>query len=269
MKKANIEIMVRDTKTGKAIIKTVDGYIHEGYGLHRDIDHNWTVTELKTGFRCNLKDYSTRKEAVADLENIKNAVKKLYGTQKYAQAIDIFNKTKKSQEDKTMKTKKADSKKANTNAVKAVKEDKAMKTKKAEPKKVSEVDALKAEIERLKAEIERLKKAEAPKATAKKTAKKAVKHDIETFDVKAHKASGERITDALVKALNDTKGVKAEMLGTWLWVTGDTKAHKDTLKELGFIWSGKKQAWYLSPYPLRRNYKSKCDSVNAVRSAIA
>lgn len=35
-----------------------------------------------------------------------------------------------------------------------------------------------------------------------------------------------------------------EICGTWIWVTGDTKAHKDTLKSHGYLWASKKSAWF-------------------------
>lgn len=40
------------------------------------------------------------------------------------------------------------------------------------------------------------------------------------------------------------EGITIELCGTWLWVSGDTKQHKETLKELNFKFSGKKIAWY-------------------------
>ena len=109
-------------------------------------------------------------------------------------------------------------------------------------------------------------KAEEPKAPAKKPSRKG----IESFKAK----DGERISERLIKALNRTEGITAEVIvknegeDGWLWVTGEgTKEHKDKLKELGFFWSGKKQAWYLSPAPLKRNYKTQFSSMDALRSA--
>lgn len=39
-------------------------------------------------------------------------------------------------------------------------------------------------------------------------------------------------------------GIEVELCGSWLWVTGDTKPHKDELKEMKFRWSSNKSAWY-------------------------
>ena len=35
-----------------------------------------------------------------------------------------------------------------------------------------------------------------------------------------------------------------EICGSWLWISGDTKPHKERLKELGCRWSKRKQKWY-------------------------
>ncbi len=35
-----------------------------------------------------------------------------------------------------------------------------------------------------------------------------------------------------------------EVVGNWIWVTGNTKPVKDTLKETGFFYASKKIAWY-------------------------
>ncbi len=53
--------------------------------------------------------------------------------------------------------------------------------------------------------------------------------------------------DLLNDALNAISGLPAlmiEICGSWVWVTGETREHKDTLKESGFKWAAKKKAWY-------------------------
>lgn len=44
-------------------------------------------------------------------------------------------------------------------------------------------------------------------------------------------------------------GLPCELLGKWLWVTGDTLKHSRELKALGFKWSRKQQAWYFAGCP--------------------
>ncbi len=56
-----------------------------------------------------------------------------------------------------------------------------------------------------------------------------------------------------INAIIGIDGLEVELCGNWLWVTGDTKANKEVLKEHSFRWSPKKVAWYLKP----EGYKSK------------
>lgn len=39
-------------------------------------------------------------------------------------------------------------------------------------------------------------------------------------------------------------GLAIELCGSWLWITGNTKEHKDKLKSAAFMWSQNKLAWY-------------------------
>ena len=38
-------------------------------------------------------------------------------------------------------------------------------------------------------------------------------------------------------------GLKIELIGRWIWVSGNTKEHKETLKSLKFRWCKNKGAW--------------------------
>lgn len=35
-----------------------------------------------------------------------------------------------------------------------------------------------------------------------------------------------------------------EVVGSWIWLSGETKVIKDTLKDIGFKWASKKKMWY-------------------------
>lgn len=39
-------------------------------------------------------------------------------------------------------------------------------------------------------------------------------------------------------------GLTIELCGSWLWISGDTKTHKDGLKAAGCKWASKKLMWY-------------------------
>lgn len=39
-------------------------------------------------------------------------------------------------------------------------------------------------------------------------------------------------------------GIEIEIIGQWIWVSGNTFAHKAELKETGFKWASQKKQWY-------------------------
>ena len=56
--------------------------------------------------------------------------------------------------------------------------------------------------------------------------------------------------DLLNEALNAVfhlSGLVIEICGAWVWITGSTHDHKDSLKGAGFKWASKKKAWYFRP----------------------
>jgi len=56
----------------------------------------------------------------------------------------------------------------------------------------------------------------------------------------------------LIAELMKMDGIIIEVIGCFVWVTGDTKPNKDRLKALNFQWHSKKYAWYLKPEDYRR-----------------
>lgn len=66
-----------------------------------------------------------------------------------------------------------------------------------------------------------------------------------------------------------TPGLELEIIGTWLWITGDTRANKDALKESGFRWSPRKAAWYFHAEPYRKHSRKRftLDEVRAMHGS--
>ena len=56
----------------------------------------------------------------------------------------------------------------------------------------------------------------------------------------------------IINVLITLVGVEVEICGKWIWVSGNTKAHKETLKQLKFKWAHKKQAWYYHAEPYKK-----------------
>jgi curved DNA-binding protein CbpA len=62
-----------------------------------------------------------------------------------------------------------------------------------------------------------------------------------------------------IEAIIKFDNITVEICGTWVWVSGQTKPIKDTLKQAGYRWAPKKadQPWYFAGTPSRnrrRNY---------------
>ncbi len=54
------------------------------------------------------------------------------------------------------------------------------------------------------------------------------------------------MNDAL-NAIINLDGLEIEICGAWVWVSGNTFAHKAALKGAVFHYAGKKKKWYFRP----------------------
>lgn len=50
----------------------------------------------------------------------------------------------------------------------------------------------------------------------------------------------------IIENLINLNGLTIEIIGSWLWVTGDTYTHRETLKAVQMKYSKNKKAWYWS-----------------------
>lgn len=56
----------------------------------------------------------------------------------------------------------------------------------------------------------------------------------------------------IIDRLMKFEGTYIEIIGSFIWVTGNTKPYKDSIKEMGFKWHTKKLCWYLPPEGYRK-----------------
>lgn len=56
----------------------------------------------------------------------------------------------------------------------------------------------------------------------------------------------------LINELMKMDDIVIEVIGCFVWVTGNTKPYKEQLKALKFQWHSKKIAWYLKPEDYRK-----------------
>lgn len=85
---------------------------------------------------------------------------------------------------------------------------------------------------------------------------KEINSQYESVMLGAYQKAGKSISEIDELMKNDKKamevlksilgiyGIKVELCGSWIWITGDTKRVKDQLKQASFRWASKKLAWY-------------------------
>lgn len=89
--------------------------------------------------------------------------------------------------------------------------------------------AINAEHDRLFEQLKRQHNARADADTTGRT-----RHTTET---------AEEFRAVIIKLLR-LDGLRVELCGNWLWVTGETRKHREALKAAGLKWSQNKAAWY-------------------------
>lgn len=65
--------------------------------------------------------------------------------------------------------------------------------------------------------------------------------------------------DQLIKSGILSPKIEAYLIGTWVWVMGDTRPVKDTLKSLGCIWHSKRTAWYYQNDGYKHRFNKQAD----------
>jgi hypothetical protein len=61
--------------------------------------------------------------------------------------------------------------------------------------------------------------------------------------------------------LRELSGLEVVRCGSWLWVSGNTREHKDRLKEMGLRWAPKKGKWYFAGTPRRGRKQMSWDYI--------
>ena len=59
------------------------------------------------------------------------------------------------------------------------------------------------------------------------------------------------------------ENIVIEVVGSWIWLSGDTKSIKETLKELNFKWASKKKMWYYGEMKGRNPKQKSMDDIKA------
>lgn len=70
----------------------------------------------------------------------------------------------------------------------------------------------------------------------------------------------------IIMSLSNIQDIVIEIIGTWIWVSGNTYPHRKTLKELGLHYCKKKSAWSIHFDDFYRWSNSEYYSLDDIRS---
>lgn len=63
--------------------------------------------------------------------------------------------------------------------------------------------------------------------------------------------------EEIINSIIYMDGVEIDIIGSWLWLSGNTKVYKDQIKELNFKWASNKCAWYYHTGTYKKRSKKK------------
>lgn len=110
-------------------------------------------------------------------------------------------------------------------------------------------------IDALRKEYRRLARANHPDQGGDEATMRAINQAYEDAVnwIKQHGEGAERAKAAadvpadyvrIINAVIACPGLVVEIVGSWVWCTGNTYAHRATLKAAGYRYAARKQAWY-------------------------
>ena len=70
----------------------------------------------------------------------------------------------------------------------------------------------------------------------------------------------------IIAFLLSLKGLEVELCGRWIWISGDTKTHKDLLKEMGCRWAAEKKMWSWHYNGDATGYRKKGTDIGKIRN---
>lgn len=252
---------------GKAVAVTATGYQYKFYEddngtiytayLEKKLGTMWYATEAKTGLAINMFGNATRKGLMAYIdENAERIAAQTVGACQRIQPVcdlDIYS------EEEYERARRTPAPEADHEPEEAV------EPADLEPQDVSyyrfsmdfstcqTLEALKSmylnEYETHKSDREVI--AELTRAWGKHFDNVKCLHVNKTGKIYSteNRDKHEAVSDfpMLVELVSGLGDVSISIEGTWTWITGNTKPHKEALKSLGFRWSPKRRAWCKLP----------------------
>jgi len=76
----------------------------------------------------------------------------------------------------------------------------------------------------------------------------------------------EQYRDFITKILH-LYGIKIEICGAWIWISGDTKPYKALFSELACKWSANKSMWYYTTDTYKNKFKRTPWTIETIRAS--
>ena len=89
-------------------------------------------------------------------------------------------------------------------------------------------------------------------------------NSFQSTDENAHYNYGDDM-ESVLNVLTGLSGLVYEVIGNWIWISGETREHKDTLKEIGCKWAAKKKQWFYRPEEHKSRWNRKEHSIDEIR----
>lgn len=69
--------------------------------------------------------------------------------------------------------------------------------------------------------------------------------------------------EKIISLILHFENINIELIGSWVWVSGDTKEIKEKLKEIGFKWASKKKMWFYGEMKKRNHKEQSLEDIKA------
>ena len=83
------------------------------------------------------------------------------------------------------------------------------------------------------------------------------------YNQEHEEAIAEKLAEMLAEHL---PGCTIRLIGKWIWIEGETRHVKDTIKAHGFRWNNKRVAWSWKPYAGRTRFNSRANDLDDLES---
>lgn len=71
--------------------------------------------------------------------------------------------------------------------------------------------------------------------------------------------------ERVLSELSGLDGIIFEVIGNWVWISGDTRTHKDSLKAIGCKWASQKKQWFYRPEEHKSRGNRKEHTMDEIR----